>query len=146
MLLLIVLLVGSRLSFRALGEFAARHRKRSGRRVLIYGAGDAGTVLLREILNNNRYNYVPLGFLDDDHRLKGRKIHGYDVLGGLADLETLIFHGRIDAVLVSTGHLTADREAELRRLCNESGIPLINLHFELQPFELQRLEETPAAK
>lgn len=146
MLLLLVLLVGSRLSFRALGEFAARHRKRSGRRVLIYGAGDAGTVLLREILNNNRYNYVPLGFLDDDPRLKGRKIHGYDVLGGLGDLEHLIFHGRIDAVLVSTGHLTADREAELRRLCNESGIPLINLHFELQPFEISRLEEHPAAK
>ncbi len=144
MLILLVLLVGSRLSFRALGEFAVRHRKRTGRRVLIYGAGAGGALLLREILNNNRYNYVPIGFLDDDERLKGRKVHGYDVLGGLRELETLIFKSRIDAVLLSTGQLTADRETGLRRLCRESAMPLINLQIELQPLDTRRFEESPA--
>ena len=146
MLLMLVVLVGSRLSFRALGEFAVRHRKRTGRRVLIYGAGDGGMVLLREILNNNRYNYVPLGFLDDDMLLRGRKLMGYEVLGGLRELEDLIFQNRIDAILLSTDHLTSDRELELRRLCQESAIPLINMHFELQPFEFARLQEYPATE
>ena len=51
-MLLALLLVGSRLSFRVLGEAAGRHRL--GQAVLIYGAGDGGALLLRELRSNRR--------------------------------------------------------------------------------------------
>lgn len=145
-LLLLVFLVGSRLSFRALADFAVRQRKRHGRRALVYGAGDAGLVLLKELLNNNRYNYRPVGFLDDDTRMHGRKILGYDVLGGITDVESLIGRHQIGLILLSTARLTAEREEKLRQVCIEAGIPLVNLHFELQPQPLWQLEENPATK
>jgi hypothetical protein len=51
---------------------------------------------------------------------------------------------RIDVILVSTVKLLPEREQKLHRLCAESGIPLINLHFELQPLKPRRLQESPA--
>jgi UDP-GlcNAc:undecaprenyl-phosphate/decaprenyl-phosphate GlcNAc-1-phosphate transferase len=144
-LILLVCLVGSRLSFRAFAEFAVRQRKRTGQRVLIYGAGNGGLVLLREILSNDRYDYRPLGFLDDDPRVKGKKVLGYPVLGGIVDLEHLIGRERIDGILLSTSLLLPERHAVLRRFCSERNIQLINLEVELKPLVPRRFAG-PTAK
>ena len=63
--LLLVLVSGIRLLFRGLREYFSRARS-TGKRVLIMGAGDAGEMLLRELRNNPRLGYLPVGFLDDD--------------------------------------------------------------------------------
>jgi FlaA1/EpsC-like NDP-sugar epimerase len=54
--------------------------------VLIFGAGDAGEKLFREITENPRLNYEVKGFGDDNPHKKGRSIHGVPVLGGAEDL------------------------------------------------------------
>lgn len=58
--------------------------------VFIYGAGDAGEMLLRDMLKNPAYNYQPVGFIDDDERKKGRKIHSVPVLGTGREMDHLI--------------------------------------------------------
>lgn len=45
------------------------------------GAGDAGELLIREIKNNKRLGYIPIGFIDDDPEKMGKIIHGMPVLG-----------------------------------------------------------------
>ena len=52
------------------------------KRTLIYGAGDAGITLLREIRNNPRLLYRVVGFLDDRPDKKGLRLAGVPVLGG----------------------------------------------------------------
>ena len=43
--------------------------------MLIVGAGDAGEQVMREMKRNRRLGYHPVGFIDDDPRKKGMRIH-----------------------------------------------------------------------
>lgn len=44
-------------------------------------AGDAGEKMLREIMDDSRLNYEVVGFLDDDAKKKGMRIHGVPAPG-----------------------------------------------------------------
>ena len=61
---------------------------------LIYGAGDAGELLLRELLNNRELSYAPVGFIDDDASKHGKLIHGFRVFGGNGLLAKIISDSR----------------------------------------------------
>lgn len=74
-------------------------------RVLIYGAGYGFTLIVRSEsftdLNNMRH-YQLVGLVDDDSHLKGRSIHGQEVMGSGKDLEHLCGKYDIDEILLST--------------------------------------------
>lgn len=127
-----LLIIGSRLSVRLLGDIASRYRP-SSQRALIYGAGDGGAVVVRELRNNQRYNCRAAGFVDDDPSKQRRRIMGVPVVGTLADLDRLIAQERPDLLILSTAKLPAARLAAIRQICFESGTPLVQLHFSLDP-------------
>src|SRR5262249_54204900 len=54
--LLLILLFGSRASFRLIAEFAHRRSQR-GPRLIIYGSGDVGATAVRDILSRERDGY-----------------------------------------------------------------------------------------
>jgi len=86
-LLLIVLMTAIRLTRRVYREV---FRPPGGRRVLIYGAGDAGELIVRDMRQNAKFQATPIGFVDDDYRKVGQRIHGVPVLGGRADLPDIL--------------------------------------------------------
>ncbi len=129
---LALLLVGSRASFRFIGELAGRSR-RAERRALIYGAGDGGALLVRELRNNPKYRCQPAAFLDDDLCRHGRKILGLYVIGGIEQLERAALGGEFDVLIISTEKLHPDRLAEVERVCRKVGIELLRLDFKLEP-------------
>lgn len=96
--LLIILLGTMRLGRRLYRELARPVRDK---RVLIYGAGDAGEMIVRDMRKNPYYEYEPVGFVDDDPSKVGLKIHGLKVLGTSAALGQIISDTRPDAVLVA---------------------------------------------
>jgi UDP-GlcNAc:undecaprenyl-phosphate/decaprenyl-phosphate GlcNAc-1-phosphate transferase len=83
--------------------------------VLIYGAGDGGELLIREILNNPDHRYAPVGFIDDDGRKAGKKIHGYKIFD-CNDLPNLIQAYGIDEVLISSFKVPEARLDSLRSM------------------------------
>ncbi|MBY0246161.1 MAG: polysaccharide biosynthesis protein [Nitrospiraceae bacterium] len=59
----------------------------SARRVLVVGAGNAGELLVRDMLSDSGYNSKPVAFVDDDPVKRKMKIHGIPVVGRIVDIK-----------------------------------------------------------
>jgi UDP-GlcNAc:undecaprenyl-phosphate GlcNAc-1-phosphate transferase len=124
---------GMRITFRLLRTWAARFQpRRQGVRVLIYGAGDGGELLLRELMQNHDLGLLPVGFVDDDPQKQGRVIHGVRVLGALDSLGEVVGKERVDEVVVSTSKLDAERNAMLEALCKTQGLRYRRMRIALE--------------
>jgi UDP-GlcNAc:undecaprenyl-phosphate/decaprenyl-phosphate GlcNAc-1-phosphate transferase len=129
---LLLLLIGSRYAFRVIGDVADRRRPGT-HRVAIYGAGEGGALLVRELRRNPAYDYRVLGFFDDDYSKAGKWLDGLPVFGGLERVPSVVVECGLDLVIVSTRKLTAARVEELRRICFDSGTEVLQFNFELKP-------------
>ncbi len=123
-LLLLVLLCASRMTFRVLRSVLPIGGASCGLRALIYGAGDGGEVLVREMRNNPRLGCVPVGFADDDPHKKGKRIHGLQVFGGNGSFLQICREQRVEVVLLSSTLFSEQRVQEIRRACEGEGIKL----------------------
>src|SRR5688500_6362886 len=129
--LLCLLLVGSsRLVLRALPSLGAARRSEQ-RRVLLVGAGRSGRSLARE-LNESAETRV-VGFVDDNPRLRRRRIHGVTVHGGLHDLERLLGEMRVDEVLVTIPAAPPERLEAIVAACAAAGVECRFVRREMAP-------------
>jgi UDP-GlcNAc:undecaprenyl-phosphate GlcNAc-1-phosphate transferase len=134
-----VLVGASRLALRLLPETLGRRGGR--RRVLIVGAGRAGRSLARELREGHAERVV--GFLDDNPRVRRRRILGVSVLGSLDEAARAIASSRADEVLVSIPAAPADRLEPVLLATEGAGIPcrMVRRHVELtasEPVEAAR--------
>jgi len=120
-LLLFVLISGARILERIYKEMFDQVSL-NGRKVLIYGAGDAGEFTLREIRNNKLLEYKPVGFLDDDEEKIGRRIHGVPVLGSKNDISRLVKHNKVDELIIAIPRLSKDIFEEVVSSCRDLDI------------------------
>ena len=120
-LILLFLITGSRFLFRIIGEFFS-NLQNAERRILIYGAGDGGEMIIREIKRNRTLNYNPIGFIDDDPRKIGHKIHGIPVLASHKKIKDLIQRHEIKEVLIAIQSIDRQIFAEIAEICKDCGI------------------------
>ncbi|MBD0371754.1 MAG: hypothetical protein ICV60_13015 [Pyrinomonadaceae bacterium] len=135
-MILLMMVAGSRMAFRLFRQVIPTTQSREGCRILIYGAGDAGELLLRELLNNRELQYSPIGFLDDDPNKKGKVIHGLRVYGGNGSLQGLCREQRIDEILISSPKFTEERIRQIKHDCRESNVVLKRMTI-----KIERLDE-----
>lgn len=124
-LLLLAMLCLPRFFYRWLKDY--RRYFGTGERVLIVGAGQAGEMLVRDLLRDTDGGYWPIGFVDDDSRKKGTEVRGVRVLGHCQDIARLVVRHRIDRVLIAIPSASA---AQLRRIvafCENSERPFRTL-------------------
>jgi UDP-GlcNAc:undecaprenyl-phosphate GlcNAc-1-phosphate transferase len=100
--------------------------------VLIYGAGDGGELLVRELLNNNQLGLHPIGFLDDDPQKHGRMIHGVRVLGSVDRLDDLRSRNGFEEIVISTDKIDSRRTAILTRLSETEGVRTRRMRIALE--------------
>ncbi len=119
---------GVRFSFRGLRQYIAAQRI-NGKRVLLYGAGDAGALSLREFRNNLELGYVPIGFIDDDPLKHGMTIHGVSVLGSFGDLGRIISEHKPEAVVITANRMTEARKTEICVECTRLDVECYAFHL-----------------
>ncbi|MDR3639338.1 MAG: hypothetical protein P4L84_36390 [Isosphaeraceae bacterium] len=132
-LILLLLLSLSRMTFRLLRRLLPAPMSRGERRVLIYGAGDGGDLLAREVLNNRKLSYCLVGFVDDDPLKKGKVIHGYRVFGGNGSFLAICKEHRVDEVLISTSRIPAPRIEQITRDCERASVQVKRMRIHLEP-------------
>jgi UDP-GlcNAc:undecaprenyl-phosphate GlcNAc-1-phosphate transferase len=126
-----LMLAGSRMAFRLFRRMIPAPAG-AGRRVLIYGAGDAGELLLREMRNNLQLQYTPVGFVDDDPHKKGKVLHGLKVYGGNGHLRRVCEEQKVEEVLISSSKLSDERIRQLLQDCEEARITLKRMRIEIE--------------
>ncbi len=131
-LLMLMFLAGSRMAFRLFRQMIPSGTIGDSRRILIYGAGDGGELLLRELQNNRNLKLSPVGFLDDDPAKSGKVIHGLKVLNGNGDLGIVCERHEIDEIVISSPRMSEERVEEIVRLCNERRITVKRMRITIE--------------
>lgn len=130
-LLLGVAIVGTRASFRAMNLVASSRSKRS-RRIVIYGAGGFGQLLVREMRANPHWQMNPVAFIDDDPVKALRWIEGVPVLGAIDRLEKVLREHGAEEVVLSSPAINGSVEEHIRRVCAGLQRPVRRFYMEIR--------------
>ncbi|MBI4442264.1 MAG: polysaccharide biosynthesis protein [Acidobacteria bacterium] len=113
-----------RVILRMVAETAVQlHQSVPGHRTLIYGAGTAGQMLLREIRSNARLPYRVCGFIDDDPQKKGISIQGVRVWGSGSDVAEIVAEKDVKEILVALPSATGSQMSQILQYCHSAGVP-----------------------
>lgn len=106
--------------------FGFRRREAVGTatRVLVAGAGEAGAMVLQDLLENPQLGLDPVGLVDDDPRKYGMTLRGVRVLGSRGAIPALIPRLEVDQVLLAIPSATGEVVREFAELCEEHRVPL----------------------
>ncbi len=134
-LLLLLAVIGSRMAFRLFRQILPNQPVSEGKNVLIYGAGDGGEMVLRELKNNPEWQYIAVGFIDDDPLKTNRIIHGLKVFDGRQSLVELCTEKEIAEILISARGIGTERMKEIREACREANVTLKRAHIKIEPVD-----------
>ncbi len=134
-LLLMSALVMSRMAFRLFRQLIPQPMSSRRTKVLIYGAGDGGEMVLRELENNPDWEYKPIGFLDDDPMKKDKVIHGLPVYGGNGFIQEICRKNDVQEILLSFRDIKPEKMKDLRINCKDAGVSLKRAWIKIEPFE-----------
>ena len=114
---------GLRMAVRVMQETTSNGRsgRAAGKKALIYGAGDAGISLLKEIRNNPRLSYRVVGFVDDQPGKRGLSVFGITVLGGGENIRSLVKRHDVKTILIAIPSATGLAMTRILELCHAAG-------------------------
>jgi len=118
----LIFIGGIRFAIRATRHLRYKEDAAGTSRMLIFGAGDLGEALLRDIQRNPAGHRV-VGFLDDNALKHGRSIHGVPVLGGRDKIAEVIKKKEVDEVLVAVNHSRGRLITDLMAVYSAAGSP-----------------------
>jgi len=127
-MLVLALVTGVRLLVRTLIEGPGpRALVSRGKEVLIVGAGDAGQLVIREMLKSRALGYTPTALVDDDPRKKNMRLHGIRVLGTTDDLPRLLADQKPSEVIIAIPSAPGDVRQKVVTASRNAGVPVKTL-------------------
>lgn len=132
-LICMVAVAGSRFAERAIVMSTRSVRDRAARRTLIVGAGRTGRSLMRELHETAGERVV--GFVDDNPRLRRRRVHGVKVAGTTHEIRALLEQTRPDVVLITIPNAPRDRLDGIVDACSLADVPckFVRREIDLDP-------------
>ena len=118
----LTLMLGGRFTLRA-------YRQRSifsqdNERVLIYGAGESGDQIIRQMLATPSAKFTPIALLDDNPRKKNLRVHGVRVVGTSAELEQVVRRTNSTTLVVAIAGIGSKQLLDIDRRCKALNVDL----------------------
>ncbi len=128
----IVLIGGIRMIVRMFREATVKSSIKDlpeSKNVLIVGAGSAGEMILREMRNNPRLGYNPVGFVDDDVSKHKTRMHGMSVLGSSSDITSIASQYGVEEVIIAIPSAKGKTIRKIVSTCKTAGIRFKTLPY-----------------
>jgi FlaA1/EpsC-like NDP-sugar epimerase len=118
----LTLFIAARAVMKLLLERGGSPPVKAPRRILIYGAGQAGVTLLSEIRADCAVGLHVAGFIDDDPAKRDMQVHGAKVLGGRSDIAQVVRRLGIGQVLIALPRIDASTLTSILETCHAAGV------------------------
>ena len=117
--------ISGRVSFQVLQKITDRINrfleKNIPPRVMIIGAGKAGTLILKEMKASERVHGYPVCIIDDDKDKQGRVIDGVSIMGSRRDIARLVREKGIDEIYVAIPTAPPEDIRDILKICQGTG-------------------------
>lgn len=116
-------------------EAAVASEDSNAKRVMIIGAGNAGTMLLTDIENartdpeHPAYSYLPVCMIDDNMSLVGNTIRGVKVMGSTKEIPVICQREKIDLIVLAIPSSDETDRKRILDICSETKLPIKVLPF-----------------
>ena len=126
----IIFHIGNRFLYRILRRLTASVDSTSKRggdrtdRVMIIGAGDSGSILIKELKNSTHTNMVPVCVIDDNVNKIGRSLFGVPVVGGREDIISTAAEYNVDTIIFAIPTASGSERKEILNIAKETGCKL----------------------
>ncbi len=105
-------------------EYKQTHTERTN--VIIYGAGESGIITKRTLDRDVGTRYHVIGFIDNDKKLKGKKLEG-SMIYVPEDLEQLLIDNEIKFVVISIQNISPSTKQQIAEICFNQNTRLFNV-------------------
>ncbi len=116
-----IAMIGLRFGYRFLRMMRRTNDKSTATNVMIVGAGEAGTHILKEIKASTHLNKVVKCFVDDNANKKGRYLMGVEICGNRNDIPQLVEKYDIHEIYMAMPSAPKAIQTEILNICNETG-------------------------
>lgn len=139
MLMEIILIGGIRIAYRVLRRILKGEiiRIKDQKRVMIIGGGDAGAIIIKEMLTHVELKNKPVIIIDDDPEKFGRKINGVPIIGGRNKIIEGVTKRSIDEIIIAMPSASRKDINEIYNICAET-----NCKVKILPSVSQLIDES----
>jgi len=114
--------VAIRLSYRISKTlFSVNNFEKSGKRIMIVGAGTSGAVILKEMTTSQYIDGYAVCFVDDDKNKIGKILNGIPIAGNRNDIPTLIEKYKVEEIYIAMPSATAKQRKDIIEICRTTG-------------------------
>lgn len=114
-----------RCSYRFLRLLANRSKQRflekGVDRIMIIGAGEAGRILIRELINSKQLDNKVCCVIDDNPEKRGRMLEGIPIVGNRNDIVKMAKKYEINLIIYAIPATTGKNRKEILNICKETG-------------------------
>ncbi len=123
----LILIGGSRLFWRIYRKYLGG-KSFNKKPTLVVGAGQAGSMLIRQMLKSDEMKLEPVLAVDDDEHKRNITItEGVKVQGKIADIPELVRKYKIKKIIIAIPTIGQERLKEINNICHMDGVELLKM-------------------